>query len=73
LERKHHVSQSLFALAAAALLPTFAIAAPATSAIKPAVAHAQTIEVVPTRQAVHHALKKAKMNIKAKVAPAKKV
>ena len=69
------ISKSLFAVVAIALLPTFAIAAPAAMTAKPAVVHTQTVKTVKTKHIVrhHHALKKAKMTIKAKIAPAKKV
>jgi len=69
------IRKSLFALAAVALLPTFAIAAPTTTVTKPVVAHAQTVKPVKTNHVIrhHHVLKKAKMTVKAKMAPAKKV
>jgi hypothetical protein len=69
------IRKSLFVAAAVALLPTFAIAAPTTSAAKPVVAHTQTVKVVKTRHVIrhHHALKQAKMKIKAKIEHARKV
>lgn len=65
--------KTLFAVADVALLPTFAIAAPAP-ATKPAVAHTQTVKPFKVKHIArhHHALKKAKVTVKAKVAPAKK-
>jgi len=69
------IRKSLFAVAAVALLPTFAVAAPAVTTAKPVAAHTQTIKALQTKHVVrhHHALKKAKMTVKAKAAPAKKI
>jgi hypothetical protein len=69
------IRKSLLIMAAVALLPTLAVAAPTTTATKPVVAHAQTVKILKAKHVIrhHYAVKKAKMTSKAKNAPAKKV
>ena len=64
------IRKSLFAAAAVALLPTFAIAAPAAMTAKPAVAHTQTVKTKHVDR--HHKLNKGRMLTKVQVKHPKK-